>query len=144
MQLTKRKVTSLKKELKLLINKREEIRDDLMYASEQGDFYRENFPFQVATENLERNEKRIKEIENILTKVKIIEIIDDNIVAIGSKVEVLMNENKKVFEIVGTNEADPIKGRISIESDIGKILIGKRKNDKVQFRNIILEIISIS
>jgi transcription elongation factor GreA len=52
------------------------------------------------------------------------------VVQMGSKVTVKFNGGEQVFEIVGSNEADPLSQKISNESPIGKSLMGKKAGEK--------------
>jgi transcription elongation factor GreA len=58
------------------------------------------------------------------------------VVGIGSYVTVLERGEKddEIFQIVGSAEADPTKGRISNESPVGRALLGKRVGDEVQIK----------
>ncbi len=85
-------------------------------------------------EDLTLLEKRIREIENILKNVKIIKPppkSQRDVVHLGAKVTVEINGQVDKFEIVGSVEANPVLGKISNESPIGRALLGKRVGDKV-------------
>jgi transcription elongation factor GreA len=73
-------------------------------------------------------------------QLKIVRVVDESeiktdIANIGNKVRVLnINLNKEIeYSLVGSTEADPFKNKISDESPIGKVLIGARKNDTVEY-----------
>jgi len=54
---------------------------------------------------------------------------------LGSTVKLKSEAGKtKEFQVVGTVEADPLNGKISDESPIGKALMGKREGDKVEIK----------
>jgi transcription elongation factor GreA len=76
---------------------------------------------------------KVLEIEK---KIKNAQIIDKNsckeIVEAGCQVEVENNGEKIIFEIVGSDESDPVNGRISIDSPIGTALVGHKKGDLVE------------
>jgi transcription elongation factor GreA len=55
----------------------------------------------------------------------------DGVVRVGSTVVVEVNAKEKTFQIVGSNEADPVGGKISNESPIGNALIGFGVGDKI-------------
>ena len=80
-------------------------------------------------------EARIAQLENMLKNAKVIDDdeIDINVVSLGSRVEVLDMEfdEKCVYTIVGSTEADPSKQKISDESPVGKALIGHKVDDVV-------------
>ena len=68
-----------------------------------------------------------------MRKAKIIDEskISNERVSIGLKVKVLLQETKEEFEyvIVGSTEADPFEGKISNESEVGKALLNKKKDE---------------
>jgi len=85
-------------------------------------------------EDLSLIEKRIQEIENILKNVELIKPpakSKQNAVDLGAKVTVEIDGEVDEFEIVGTLEANPILGKISNESPIGKALLGHQIGDEI-------------
>ena len=81
-------------------------------------------------------EKEIAEVENILANYVVIEEheTDPNSVRLGSKVKVLdlEFEEEESYQVVGSQEADPMNGRISEDSPFGKALLGNAVGDEVQ------------
>lgn len=71
------------------------------------------------------------ELENII-RTSTVSSFDKkcNVVQMGSKVKVKFNGDEQIFDIVGSNEADPLNGKISNESPIGKALLGKKAGEK--------------
>jgi transcription elongation factor GreA len=131
--LTKQGVDELKTELTDLTAQRSEIADRIKTAREFGDLG-ENMEYTAALQDKERNEARISEIEHILANVQVIVAPKgDSKVVLGSTVK-LKGENgsTKQFQVVGTVEADPLNGKISDESPIGKALMGKKEGDAVE------------
>ncbi len=111
----------------------------LAAARELGDLS-ENAEYKFSKDALARISSEILEIED---KLKHAVIYDDDankdgknkgVISLGSKIQVMNKALGKVFEytIVGTVEADIMKGRISNESPVGKALIGKKKGDVVR------------
>jgi transcription elongation factor GreA len=130
-RLTQSGVDELKKELDSLIEKRTGIADAIKTAREQGDLA-ENAEYQSARAEQDRNEARISEIENILQNVEIIKKPKgDSKVQLGSVVKLKNDGKTKEFQVVGTVEADPLSGKISDESPIGRVLLGKTVGDEV-------------
>jgi transcription elongation factor GreA len=128
--LTKEGVTELKAELDELIAQRGPIAERIKTAREFGDLS-ENAEYSSARQEQERVEGRISEIEHILLNVEIItKPKGDNKVQLGSTVT-LKDGDTKTFQVVGTVEADPLNGKISDESPIGKALMGKKVGDEV-------------
>lgn len=131
--LTKEGVAEIKKELAKLISERGEVSERIKSAREFGDLA-ENAEYTSAREEQGKAETRISEIENILRSVEIIKKPKtDGTVKLGSRVELKSSAGKKKeFLVVGTVEADPLNGKISDESPIGKTLLGRKVGDKVE------------
>ena len=134
-QLTKQGVSELKTEVEELIALRAIIADRIKTAREFGDLG-ENMEYTAARQDQERNEMRISEIEHILKNVQVIVAPkNDNKVVLGSTVTLKTEAGKtKEFQVVGTVEADPLNGKISDESPIGKALMGKKDGDEVEIK----------
>jgi transcription elongation factor GreA len=134
-RLTPEGADELRLELNQLTADRSVIADRIRTAREFGDLS-ENAEYQSARSDQEKNESRISEIEHILTNVELImSPKGDNRVQLGSKVTLQVAGKTKEFQIVGTVEADPIAGKVSDESPIGRILIGKKLGDEVELRS---------
>lgn len=135
--LTQEKYEELKLELdKLKTVGRQDIAKKLKQAKELGDL-RENSEYEQAREEQRWLESRIKFLEHILAHAVIIKKTENSqTVRIGSKVKVKkLDDNKELeFLIVGSNESDPVKGKISNESPIGRGLLGKKVNDIVKIK----------
>ena len=114
--------------------KRKEIADKLKVAREQGDLS-ENAEYDAAKDEQSDNEKRIDELEQLLKNVEVItdDDVDSEKVSVGTKVKLRDLEYKEdmVFDIVGTQQADSLEGKISNESPLGMALIGSKKGQTV-------------
>jgi transcription elongation factor GreA len=132
-RLTKQGIDELKTELDQLTAQRSVIAERLKTAREYGDL-NENAEYAAARQEQERNEQRISEIEYILRNVELIKTPrTDGKIRLGSLVNLKGNRgNTQIFQVVGTVEADPLNGKISDESPIGKALLGKTEGDKVE------------
>ena len=133
--LTKQGVSELQAELNGLVAQRSILADRIKTAREFGDLG-ENMEYTAAMQDQERNESRISELEHILKNVKVIASPKgDSKVVLGSHVK-LNGEGgkKKEFRVVGTVEADPLNGKISDESPIGKALMGKKVHEEVEIK----------
>lgn len=133
--ITKEKKEELEKELKDLSGpKRKEIIDALEYAKSLGDLS-ENAEYHQAREEQGKIEERIKVVEQILKYSKIIEKAKGDKITIGSHIIVKRVDTKeeKNYIIVGREEADMAKGKISNDSPIGLALLGKKKGDNISF-----------
>jgi transcription elongation factor GreA len=133
--LTKQGVEELQSELAELNAQRGEIADRIKTAREFGDLG-ENMEYTAAMQDKERNENRISEIEHILKNVQVITAAKTKSkVVLGSTVKLKSSNGKtKEFQVVGTVEADPLNGKISDESPIGKALMGKAMGAEVEIK----------
>ena len=132
-RLTKDGVTEFEAELARLYENRTEIADAIRIAREFGDLS-ENTEYQSSRAAQERNDARISEIEHILQNVELIKEPKSGKVQLGSKVTLKGAKGEKVFQVVGTVEADPLNGKISDESPIGQALLGKKPGDEVEIK----------
>lgn len=134
--ITKEKKQELEIELKNLKGpERKEILKNLEYAKSLGDLA-ENTEYHQAREDQGKLEERIAKIEKILQSSQIIKGGGGDLVEIGSRVVVQKGGTKeeKTYTIVGSEEADMTKGKISNRSPFGKELFGKKKGDSVSFK----------
>lgn len=131
--LTQAGVNELKSELAELVSRRADIADAIKTAREQGDLS-ENAEYHAAKDDHERTEGRIAEIEGILASAAVIKKPkSDGKVQLGSSVSLKNGGGKsKEFQVVGTVEADPLSGKISDESPIGRALLGKKVGEEVE------------
>lgn len=134
--LTQDGVNELKTELDQLIGQRVSIAERIKQARELGDLS-ENAEYQSAREEQDRLEARISELDHVLKNSKVIKKPKaDGKVVLGSSVKLKSADGKTTqFQVVGTMEADPMNGKISDESPIGKELLGKKVGDKVTIAN---------
>jgi len=132
--LTEESVNRLKKTLYELENvERPKIVVDLAHAITLGDFS-ENAEYQDAKARLARIDGRIFGMkERIKNAIVIASGSSDGMVGLGSTVDVIMNGKQKTYRILGPQEADPSKGRISHLSPLGSALMGKSAGDIVSY-----------
>lgn len=134
--LTKAGIAELKKELQELVALRSEIAERIKTAREFGDLS-ENMEYSAARQDQERNDARVAEIEAILANSVVISAPKgDSKVVLGSTVKLQSKTGgaSKQFQVVGTVEADPLDGKISDESPIGRALLGKKVGDEVEIK----------
>ena len=134
-KLSAERLEELKQELNYLKTVREkEVADQIKEARSFGDLS-ENSEYDEAKNEQGKLYSRIAEVENILSNYVVIEEhdTDPNSVRLGSTVKVLdlEFEEEESYQVVGSQEADPMNGRISEESPFGKALLGKRIGDTV-------------
>lgn len=117
----------------LKVNGRAEMAEKIRVAREFGDLS-ENAEYDIAKDEQAKMEAEIIEIEAKLRNAVIIdEKVKGDKADVGSKIEIKETKSGMtfVYTIVGTHESNPMEGRISNESPIGKAVLGKRKGDEV-------------
>ena len=135
-KLTQESLDAYKDELEYLKTTRaDEVAEQLKEARSFGDLS-ENAEYDEAKNEQGKLYSRIAEVENILANYVVIEEheTDPNSVRLGSKVKVLdlEFEEEESYQVVGSQEADPMNGRISEDSPFGKALLGNAVGDEVQ------------
>ncbi len=118
----------------LKVVKRQEVAQKIKEAREQGDLS-ENAEYDAAKDEQRDIEARIEELEKILKNAEVVveDEVDLDKINIGCKVKILdLEYNEELeYKIVGSTEANSLKGKISNESPVGKALIGARVDDVV-------------
>ena len=114
--------------------KREKIKSDIALARSFGDLS-ENSEYDEARNEQAKNEARIKELEELVENAVILDEsnIDTSVVSLGSTVKVKNTDLgvEITYDLVGSNESNPMEFKISDQSPIGAALMGKRAGDKV-------------
>ena len=129
-QITDEGKRELEIELDDLKGRRGDIADKIASARDFGDLS-ENAEYDAAREEQSLVETRIAEIEEILQNSDIIKVSDTSTVGLGSTVDLESKDKQVTYKVVGPVEANPLEGKISNESPIGKELMGKRVGDNV-------------
>jgi len=119
----------------------------LQKARSMGDL-KENSEYSAAKENLAFVENRVAELEQMIQQAEVIDIANDNnTISLGKKFIAIINREEKTITIVGEYEADPVNGKYSVTSPIGKALLGKKVGDSVEINipagKITYEIVSL-
>lgn len=118
----------------LKVNKRKEVAQKIKEARDQGDLS-ENAEYDAAKDEQRDIEARIEEIDKILKNAEVVveDEVDVDVINIGCKVRIYDMEYKEelVYKIVGSTEANSLRGKISNESPLGMALLGKRIGDIV-------------
>ncbi|MDO4753118.1 MAG: transcription elongation factor GreA [Candidatus Saccharibacteria bacterium] len=133
----------LEKELEELIAKRPEIAEKIATARAFGDLS-ENEEYSSARAEQKMTENRILEIQDILKNAKVIKAGKRSTVALGVSVKLDLGGRKVEYAVVGATEADPTKGKISNESPIGKVIMGHKVGENLEFNGRKVKIISIN
>lgn len=117
--------------------KKHQIISAIEEARAHGDLS-ENAEYHAAKEDQGMNEARINMLEDKLARAEIIDpsSMDTDKIVFGAKVELIDAETEKsvAYQIVGEDEADLSKGKISITSPIARALIGKEEGDEALVR----------
>lgn len=133
----------LEKELSDLIAKRPEIAEKIATARAFGDLS-ENEEYSSARAEQKMTENRILEIQDILKNAKVIKAGKRTTVSLGTNVKLDLGGRKMEYTVVGATEADPLKGKISNESPIGKVIMGLKVGESVEFNGKKVKILSIN
>ena len=119
----------------LKVFKRKEVAGKIKEAREQGDLS-ENAEYDAAKDEQRDIEARTEEIEKILKNVEVVDEdeVDLDKISVGCRVKVydIEFDEEMEFSLVGSSEANSLKGKISNESPVGKALIGAKVGDVVE------------
>jgi transcription elongation factor GreA len=130
-KLTPEAYEKLKKELEYLKTEgRREIAERLRHTASFGDLS-ENFAYQQAKEDQGFLERRIAQLESILSDAVIItRVRNKKVVNIGSVVTILFDDKEQKLQIVEPEEANPTEEKISFKSPLGQAILGKKVGDE--------------
>lgn len=133
-KLTKNDIQKIQEEIdyRKLVVRREAI-EAVKEARAQGDLS-ENFEYYAAKKDKNKNESRIRYLERMIKNAQIVEdTTKEDEVGLYSIVEVYIEEDDETdtFKLVTSVRGDSLQGRISIESPLGKALLGHKVGDKV-------------
>lgn len=129
--LTPEGLERLKIELEQARTRRVEAADRLREAAQPGDI-EDNPEYEQAKEEVGRLDDRIYELEGMIARARLIEGRHGSVAEPGSTIEVEDDEGERTtYHLVGGIESDPGTGRISVDSPVGRALVGKRKGDAV-------------
>lgn len=133
-ELTKQDIEKMKAELEdRILNQRPVLIEEVKRCREFGDLS-ENFEYKEAKRAKNRNESRIRYLQNMIRTARIIEDRSTaDTVGLYDKVGVYMEEDDVVeyYKVVTTVRTDPLSGLISKVSPLGKAILGKKVGDRV-------------
>ncbi len=148
--LTSEGYQKIKNEYEELINvKRKQVAQKIQAAREEGDIT-DSAMYDSARQEQAFVEGRIQELEDMLKKVEVVSSVENSNgeACLGCKVKVHIEGNEAEFHLVSAPEADPSTMKISIDSPLGKAIMGKKVGDEVEFEapvgTIKYKILSIS
>lgn len=140
--LSDEKIFDLKKQLSMLEKRMRLINSEQLKRGGLADSWHETASHAVSTNAIE---SKMYELQRILKRAKKYPKPSNEIAAIGSNVEIVDDNNQKYkYRLVHPLEADPSKFLVSIESPIGKLLIGKSTGVEVKFGERTFRIIKIN
>lgn len=129
---TKSGYNSLQPKIDELLKKRERVLIELQRAREQGDLS-ENGAYKAARFELGDTDRAIRQLQYQIKYGKVLQAPINGTIGVGSTVRLKRADGQEFsYTIVGTYEADPMNGKISIESPMGKKLIGKRVDEVIE------------
>jgi len=134
-QLTENDIKKIEEEIehrKLVVRK--ELIEAVKEARAHGDLS-ENFEYHAAKKEKNRNESRIRYLERMIKTAKVItDNSKDDEVGLNNTVELYFEEDEEteVYKIVTAVRGNSMKGFISIESPIGKAILGHKVDDRVK------------
>ena len=121
----------------LKTKKRREVANQLEHARAFGDL-RENAEYETAKEDKRKLEKRIQELEIKLTHARVVEASDipSDKAYLGATLEIKNLDSGETirYTLVAQDEADFNQGKISVNSPLGKGLLGKAEKEKVEIQ----------
>lgn len=132
--LTPEGLEKLKKELEHLEKvERKEVIEKIRDSAAQGDL-KENAGYHIAKENQSFIEGKIIQLKEIINQAKVVGKKEGGGIQIGSVVSLEFEDGKEKFQIVESEEADILSGKISHKSSLGEALLDKKKGDTVEFK----------
>jgi transcription elongation factor GreA len=118
----------------LKVNQRKMVAQKIKEAREQGDLS-ENAEYDAAKDEQRDIEARIEEIDKILKNAEVVveDEVDVNMINIGCRIKIydIEFDEELEYKLVGSTEANSLKGKISNESPLGSRLIGKKVGDVI-------------
>lgn len=136
-QLTRQDIKKMEEEIehrKLVVRK--EALEAVKEARAHGDLS-ENFEYHAAKKEKNRNESRIRYLERMIRTAKVVEDASaEDEVGVNNTVTIYVEEDdeEETFKLVTTVRGDSLHGLISIESPIGKAVLGHKVGDRVEVR----------
>ncbi|KKR49191.1 MAG: Transcription elongation factor GreA [Candidatus Magasanikbacteria bacterium GW2011_GWC2_40_17] len=132
--LTPEGLEKIKSEISSLKNKLHEVSEHIEKAKELGDLS-ENAEYHEAKDDFAFTQGRIQELEAITMRAQIVPKSSRDMVSIGSSVKIKSDKGRESeYSIVGSNEADPLRGKISNESPLALAFLGKKRGDRVEVK----------
>ena len=135
-QLTEENIKKLRDELEYRLTvKRAEIAKEKLIAAAHGD-RSENAEYKEACANYRENDNRIQYLLSMISTATVVDEdeVDNSVLGINKKARIkfIDDDEEEIVTLVTTMDLDPENMMISIESDLGKALTGKKVGDIVE------------
>jgi len=128
--LTPEGLEKLKRDLEVALQRRAEAGERLKEAFQPGDI--EDPEYEQAKEEVGLLDSRIYELQEMIGRAQIIKESHSSVAQPGSTIDVVDSDgHAETYHLVGAVESDPSAGRISVDSPVGRALVGKKKGDRV-------------
>jgi transcription elongation factor GreA len=129
--LTPEGLEKLKRDLEIALQRRAEAGERLKEAFQPGDI-EDNPEYEQAKEEVGLLDGRIYELQEMIGRASIIKESHSSVAGPGSTIDVVDADGQaETYHLVGAVESDPSAGRISIDSPVGRALVGKKKGDRI-------------
>jgi transcription elongation factor GreA len=129
--LTPEGLEKLKRDLTIALQRRAEAGERLKEAFQPGDI-EDNPEYEQAKEEVGLLDGRIYELQEMIGRAQIIKESHSSVAGPGSTIDVVDSDGQaETYHLVGAVESDPSAGRISIDSPVGRALVGKKKGDRI-------------
>lgn len=129
--LTQEKYDQLRADQKKYLKEQEEVIQRVQTAREMGDLS-ENGAYKYGKFELGRVRRQLKEINHLLRWGVVVKKKNSGVIEFGSMVTLELNQKQLTYTIVTHHESNPIKGKLSQESPLGKALLGSRVGETVR------------
>ena len=114
--------------------KKEEIKNILENARAAGDLS-ENDGYTLALEDFKNNEVEILKLQDLISYAKLVKSKTKGKVEIGDSVKIKDEKgNERTITLVGENESNPLEGKVSHNSPLGKSILNKMEGDSFKFK----------
>ena len=130
---TKEKYAQIKQEYKKLLVSRKDAVFHLTRSREMGDLS-ENGYYRSSKSKLSSIDFNLRRLENFIKYGSVINFVNKGIAEIGCIITLKTDDKLQKYRIVGKEEADPKLGKISNESPLGKLLLGKKAGESIEMR----------
>ncbi|MBI2024247.1 GreA/GreB family elongation factor [Candidatus Giovannonibacteria bacterium] len=147
---TKRGIEKLKKEIRELTKKLEDLQHQTAHVAEVGgDQYHDNASYEMLVIDIRGIDNRLAATHSCLNKAVVVEPPSNtDLVAIGTCVRIMRDEEETTWEIVGFGESDPDRNLLAYNTPLASLIIGKCQgeivNGTIAGKQTKIEILEIS